>query len=61
VFLVQERKEAWSRGTSLQATKERRWAGGDPWHGCLQLGFPCLRQPLLRPCAIPMRVAQSWS
>jgi hypothetical protein len=56
---VQERQESWSRGTSLQDTKEGRWAGGDPRRSHLQPGFLCLTQPLPPPCVIIMQVAQS--
>jgi hypothetical protein len=59
VSLVQEEKEAQSQGTSLQDTREGRWAGGDPGHSNVQPGFLCLTQPLPLPCVITMWVAES--
>jgi hypothetical protein len=56
---VQEQREAQRRRTSLWATREARRERGDPGRGDLQPVFPCLMQPLPRPCVIPMRVAQS--
>jgi hypothetical protein len=56
---VQESQEARNQGISLQATREGRRMEGDPGCCCLQLGLPCLRQPLPQPCVILMQVAQS--